>query len=286
MSWITAPGVYDIPEDDYHADPVQGGSLSSTGARRLLPPSCPAKYRWATDNPPQHRRVFDIGRAAHKLVLGEGADLVVIDAVNYRTAPARAAQETAYTEGHIPLLTQEYEMVTAMAGALRADPTAGALFSMDRGRPEQSLIWEDTRTGVMRRARIDWLPDPARPGRMLVGDYKTCRSAAPAAFSKSMYEYGYHQQGAWYLDGVIALGLAGEDAVFLFVAQEKTPPYLVQVYEVDALALRAARDLNAAALDVYAQCSAQGHWPGYSDEVERVGLPPWAERAYLEGLTT
>ncbi len=32
---ITVAGVYDIPADVYHADPVEGGSLSSTGARTL-----------------------------------------------------------------------------------------------------------------------------------------------------------------------------------------------------------------------------------------------------------
>jgi len=33
---IRRPGLYDLPEHIYHADPVPGGSLSSTGARRLL----------------------------------------------------------------------------------------------------------------------------------------------------------------------------------------------------------------------------------------------------------
>ena len=32
-------GVYDIPEDLYHRDPVPGGSLSCSGAKKLLPPS-------------------------------------------------------------------------------------------------------------------------------------------------------------------------------------------------------------------------------------------------------
>src|SRR5258708_26204894 len=38
-------GVYGIPADAYHADPIEGGSLSSSGARRLLPPGCPALFR-------------------------------------------------------------------------------------------------------------------------------------------------------------------------------------------------------------------------------------------------
>jgi len=37
---ITEPGVYALPADVYHADPVAGGSLSSSGAKKLL--ACPA----------------------------------------------------------------------------------------------------------------------------------------------------------------------------------------------------------------------------------------------------
>ena len=33
---ITKPGVYDLPEDDYHADPVPDWSLSASGAKLLL----------------------------------------------------------------------------------------------------------------------------------------------------------------------------------------------------------------------------------------------------------
>jgi hypothetical protein len=50
---ITEPGVYDIAEDHYHADPVPGGSLSNSGAKKLLPPSCPAKFAYEREHPPQ-----------------------------------------------------------------------------------------------------------------------------------------------------------------------------------------------------------------------------------------
>ena len=45
-------GVYDgMDEDAYHADPVPGGSLSASGAKLLLPPSCPALYHYRRDHP-------------------------------------------------------------------------------------------------------------------------------------------------------------------------------------------------------------------------------------------
>jgi hypothetical protein len=64
---ITGPGVYDqVPEHVYHADPIPGGSLSSSGARKLLAPSCPALFKHDQDNPQPHKKTFDIGTAAHK----------------------------------------------------------------------------------------------------------------------------------------------------------------------------------------------------------------------------
>ncbi|MBO0827768.1 MAG: hypothetical protein J2P24_08300 [Streptosporangiales bacterium] len=48
---ITEPGVYNLPAAVYHADPVPGGSLSQSGAKKLLPPSCPALYRYWADHP-------------------------------------------------------------------------------------------------------------------------------------------------------------------------------------------------------------------------------------------
>ena len=41
---IDKPGIYDLGEAAYHADPVEHGSLSASGAKYLLPPYVPADY--------------------------------------------------------------------------------------------------------------------------------------------------------------------------------------------------------------------------------------------------
>lgn len=279
---ITEPGVYDdLRAETYHADPVPGGSLSSTGARKLLPPSCPALYRHWADNRQPANPDFDFGHAAHLLVLGDGPPLVVVDADDWRTKAARAARDDAYEAGAVPLLAADHDRVQAMAAALRTHPVASALFRPEAGKPEQSLFWTDPVTGTWRRARLDWLPEPSA-GRTVLADYKTCRSAAPDHLQRAIHDYGYHQQAGFYLDGAVALDLAGPDAAFVFVFQEKTAPYLVTVAQVDALALQVGRYLNRQALDLYAECSRTGHWPGYSDDVELIPLPRWVEAQYRD----
>jgi hypothetical protein len=280
---VERPGVYDLPDHVYHADPVPVGSLSSSGARKLLPPSCPARFRWDQQHPPQPKRVFDIGHAAHKLVLGAGPDIVEVTAADWRTKAAQVDRDAIRAAGAVPLLTHEYVQVQGMADALSRHPVAAALFDPTAGSPEQSLFWVDDETGVWCRARLDWLPRP-RHGRLIVPDYKTCVSAEPGHIQRAVHNYGYHQQAAFYLDGVQALDLA-DTAAFVFVLQEKVPPYLVTVAQIDETAEQIGRELNRRAIDIYRRCAAADHWPSYSEDVALISLPTWAEARHNEELT-
>jgi len=276
---ITEPGVYDgVPVEDYHRDPVVGGSLSCSGAKKLLPPSCPAIFRFEQDNPPEPTETFDVGHAAHKLALGVGPEIVVIDAPDWRTVAARDQREAAHADGKVPLLRDTYAQVVAMADALRADPIASLLLG-DGGAAEQTLVWLDEPSGIMRRARLDWKP-AARTGRTIGVDYKTAKCASPDEFAKSAANYGYDMQAAWYLDGMRALGLAADDAAFVFIVQEKTAPYLVTVAQIDAPGLRIGRHLNRKAITTYARCAVDDCWPGYADDVALISLPYWYERKF------
>lgn len=276
---VTEPGVYDeMPESVYHGDPVPGGSLSSTGARKLLPPSCPALFRYEQDHPRAENRTFDFGHVAHKLVLGRGGDVAVLEFDNYRTKKAQDAKRDAYAQGRIPILEEEFEKAEEMAAAVRAHPFASTLFT--DGKPEQSVFAPDPLTGVMLRARFDWLKNGLTPnGKLLIADYKTAADAAPEAIAKSVRNYGYHQQDAWYTSVAHLLGLA-DDIEFVLVFQEKTAPYLVTVVVLDHAASFWGEVLNRYAIKLYRRCVESGRWPGYADDVVPVSLPPWAERDY------
>lgn len=281
---VEQPGVYsDIPNDVYHADPVSAGSLSSTGARKLLPPSCPALYKHWRDNGQDPKRDFDLGHAAHTLVLGDGPGIVEVEHDSWRTNAAKDAAADAREAGKVPLLTKDYAVVQEMAAALRAHPTAAALLRPEGGRPELSMFWVDQETRIWCRARTDWL-DVSRPGRLIVPDYKTCVSAAPDDLQRAIWDHGYHQQADWYLGGLRALGLASEDSQFVFIFQEKRAPYLVTVAQPDPTALRIGAHLNREARHLYRECVQSGRWPGYTDDVALISLPGWVEHRYAKEL--
>lgn len=278
MAEITQPGCYELTEAAYHADPVVGGSLSSTGARTLL--TCPARFAYDREHGRPDTAAFDFGRAAHTLVLGEGAPIVEIDAEDWRTKAAKEAAAEARDAGATPLLTKDAARVRAMADALRLHSVAGPLFDRP-GKAEQSFVARDPESGVMCRVRLDWMPDVDDDTRLICVDYKSTRDAHPAAFAKSMATFGYHQQAAFYLDALAWLQLDhGLDSQFVFVAQEKEPPYLVTVGYPLAGALEWGRVLNRKARDVYRECTETGHWPGYSDAIEPLDLPGWLDHQY------
>lgn len=273
---MSARVVETMPEQEYHAHPA----LSSSGARKLLPPSCPAIFRHEQIHGQPDRDVFDFGRAAHSLVLGAGADIAALPFDDWRKKAAKEAADEARANGQTPLLEKDAATVTAMADALRSHKIANALLDPSKGKPEQSIFWHDEQHDIDRRARLDWLPNPSS-SRLIVTDYKTTPSASPAAIGKHVANYGYHAQAAWYLDAVRAAGLS-DDAAFLFVFQEKQAPYLVTVVELDAEALAVGALINDTAMSVFAECTATGVWPGYTDDIELVSLPAWATRTAWE----
>ncbi len=273
---ITEPGVYDIPAEDYHADPVPGGSLSHSGAKKLLPPSCPALFDHERRNPPAPKEHLEFGTAVHTLVFGSGAKPVLVDAPNWQTRAAQGKRREIREGGEIPLLPHEMEKASEMATMVRRDPIAAGLLNPRAGSAEQSLFWQDQRTGIWRRARLDYLPNAAPDRRIIVPDYKTATALDDESVAKAIQEHGYHTQADWYLDGVRSLGLA-QDATFLFVFQLKSPPHLVRVVGVPESAMAIAAAKNRRAVEIYAECSRTGRWPGFGNGIDYIELPGWAE---------
>jgi hypothetical protein len=265
-------GVYDsVPSEVYHADPVPGGSLSSTGARKLAT-ECPAAFKHWLDNPEPTKKEFDFGTAAHKVVLGDGPELVLVDRDRWDTNEVKERIKKIRAAGNIPLKRRDLDRVHAMADALRLHPEAAELLEPGSGVAERTIIWNDR--GVWRRVRIDW----ARHDGTLV-DYKSCKSANPSKLTSHLFEYGYHQQQEYYRDGALEFGLTELVCPFKFIFQEKEPPYLVSVIELDSAACAIGKHLNEVALNTYALCRQNDAWPGYL-QTPLISPPAWLANQY------
>lgn len=278
---ITKPGIYpDLPAADYHA---QHDWLSWSMAKKLLPPSTPAHLKASLRNGEERKRHFDVGKVIHAVVLGEGDEFIVVqaldrqknpyDARDYETVSAQRHRDQIYADGQVPILRSELDAAQKMAESVAAHREAHALLT--NGTPEVSLFWIDDATGVKCRARLDWLPNPQPRRRLIVPDLKSASTAAPSEFAKAAARYAYYGQQRWYSDGIAACDL-DPDPAFVFVVVEKADPWPVIVGQI---ASSADLSLARAAVDrtrrLYRECVETDTWPAYPGGVVDIDLPAW-----------
>lgn len=277
----TEDGVYnDVPEELYHSD---RNSLSSSGARTVLW-SSPAAFHEEQTAPRKPKEAYDFGHLVHLLVLGKGGEIVVLDpAIHGLKADGKTSDSPTSTKmwkdavaavrerGATPVTPDAHAKAKRMADQVLIHPRARDLLS--QGDPEITGYWTDPETGV----RLRWRGDHLHWGRsrLIIVDYKSTKSAKPSNFHRSCSEYHYHQQEPWYIDGAIANDLC-DDPLFLFIAQEKEPPFLVSVHESHPDDVSRGRALNRKAINTYAECRQTGKWPGYGDGIHTIEHPSYA----------
>lgn len=279
LTSVTGPGFYaGVPDELYHAAMINaGGTPVRTWARSdlkkltregtpaaLAASQVPVDEGGARDD--KRKPELEIGKGVHRFVLGVGPDVRHIKADNWLSPRVRDARDELAAAGLLPLNTPEYSKARAVADAVLAHPEAAALLAT--GAAEISAYTVDEPTGLWIRCRPDWMTDTE------LVDYKTAESAAPSRFAKSAWEYGYYLQDPFYTDICRALDHPAER--FRFIVQEKTPPYLVAVYELDEDSVDLGRQHYREALDRLAWCVAADRWPGYPDTTQPLRLPSWA----------
>lgn len=277
-------GVHDIDEATYHGDPCPEPSLSSSIAKLLVNRS--AKHAWSAHprlNPNQqseHSQKFDLGSAFHTLFLRRGAEVVEIDADDWRTNAAKAARDAAREAGRIPMLKAQLGRTKAMVEAVQQQvcehPELALAFK--DGEPERTLVWREE-NGIWCRARLDWMPKhgPAFP------DLKTTEaSASPDQWGRGiLFNNDYDIQDAFYRRGLLALGLA-QDPYVLFVAAELDAPlHLIATHRCSPSAAAMADRMVQNAIDLWGWCLQNKRWPGYDNQTAHHDAPPWREERML-----
>lgn len=269
---IDKPGLYpDIPEDVYHADPVMGGSLSSTGAKTIYPPGGPARFDYQRRHGGKTSDAMDLGTTVHGLVLGAGPEIAVLDFPDRRTKAYKQAEEAALGLGCVPMLAKDYAAAKTIAKAVLDHDIAGGLFAPGEFDAEVSMFWRNEEFRIWCRGRLDAMA--LIDGRVVIGDLKSAADASAEGFTKAVDRYRYYMQEVHYRTGLaVLLGCDPGDIDFLFAVVETEPPYLVAVYDTERW-----RDLGTEccriAYEKYAGCSETGIWPGYDPYITSLDVP-------------
>ena len=278
-----------VPEALYHRGIVDGEpSLSHSGMKTLLGRT-PLHYRHEVDHPEDRveKRSFDLGSAAHAYILGSDAGIAEIRMGaptdehpygsgpaydSYRTKDAQTKRDRAYAEDLTPILARDVSRVQAMVQALRSHARAAELLEAGSGIPEVSGFARDPESGVLLRARFDWLRHDG-----IAVDYKSAgRTADPATFGRLAWDYGYFLQDPTYRH--VAALCDASISEFHFVIQETSPPFAVSVTHLGPATLELGRRRMREAITRFSECVAAGVWPGYPDASVEVDVPYWALR--------
>ena len=246
---------------DYHADPAV--SASHLHAVAKSPYHYWSRYLDLKRSAPEPTAAMRLGSLVHCAVLEPEELLQRYGVCGPRNTKAGKEQAERMAADGIEAVTQsDMALALSMAASVRVHPAAAALLA--HGKAEQSFWWDDATTGLRCKCRPDWYNGTT------VVDLKTTTDASPASFARSVATFRYHVQASHYL-----AGLHGAER-FVFIAVEKTAPYAVAVYELDAAAMAAGDELRQRDMRVIADCQATKEWPGYGDTGQALSLPSWA----------
>ena len=260
--------IHDLSNEDYHSLP----SISKSGLDLIH--RAPALYKYRRDNPQEQTAAMRWGTLVHTAILEPDTlteRVVVAPKFDRRTTQGKAdaAAFEIDNRGKDVITAEEMADLLATRDAVWMHPATSKALGMLR-EVETSIFWSDEVSDIDCRCRPDGIMSN---GTIL--DVKTTVDASPDSFAKSIANYRYHVQAAFYSDGFkAAFGEAPRG--FAFLALEKTAPFLCALYVLDAKAVLRGRSEYRADLEVLRRCRASGEWPGLPDQPVILDLPRWA----------
>lgn len=231
----------------------------------------PEKFKWAMEHPEPPTPSLLFGQAVHKLVLLPDEfdrEFAVLPTVDGRTKEGRAAKEQFLQESaDKTIITADMlNQAVDMRDALYKAPFVKRLLSGEREKP---YFWTDELTGEACKCRVDCITQVGE--KTVVVDYKSTADASCEAFMRDAVKYGYTLQAGMYLEGTKA------DS-FVFIAQEKEPPYSVNILEADAVFVQKGRDIFRELIGIYHHCKETNNWYGLLgpyNMINSLALPAW-----------
>ncbi len=247
-----------MPEGDYRERP----EVSQSQLKRFLKSPLHGKFEMDRPSKPP-TKAMQMGTCLHALVLEGKKAFVVAPEINSRTNAGKAelAAFQAENAGKIVLDAESADIISGMFDAVMAHPGARALIEASTER-ELSIFW-----GGM-KCRIDGITPIG------IYDLKTTVDASPEEFAKSCFTYGYHIQNCHYVAGAREAGSSCDD--FTFICVENSAPFAVALYSMDYESLAAGYHAYERCKKAYFDGVRTGIWPGFSNEIQTLRLPPWA----------
>lgn len=249
--------------------------ISSSDLKRMM--KSMAHWKYYHDNPEDSdTEALQFGRAYHKLMLEPDDfdnEFIVSPKFDRRTKEGKVAYEDFQkkADGKEVINEETYQKLLEMQVALYNTPFVKLLI---KGEHEKSFFWKDETTGIPCKCRPDSFGQIK--DQYICVDLKTTNDAETDKFMKDALKFGYDIQACHYCEGLEST--YKKPFKFIFIAQEKTAPYLVNVLEADNYFMASGRELRSKLLDEYKKALETDVWEGYMTEgtaVNKLSVPAW-----------
>lgn len=248
--------------------------ISSSDLKRMM--KSMATWKYYHDNPEDgDTDALQFGRAYHKLMLEPddfNNEFVVAPKFDRRTKEGKTAAEefAKKNQGKEVINEDTYQKLLEMQKALYDTPFVKLLI---KGEHEKSFFWED-KAGIPCKCRPDSFGQIK--GQYVCIDLKTTKDAETDHFMRDAIKLGYDIQAVHYCEGLE--NTYKKPFKFIFIAQEKTAPYLVNVLEADDLFMKSGRELRNSLLEQYKESLETGIYEGYMTKdggINSLSVPKW-----------
>lgn len=214
------------------------------------------------------------GRALHCLILEPeqfSSRYIIAADVDRRTTIGKSYCARLESSGLDIITSKEWSELNELKSNIMNHPLAK---NMITGAIKEEAIFGELE-GIKCRAKLDI----SNKGFLI--DLKTTTDASKDGFLKSVVNFSYHQQAAFYTD--LYKNAKGESLGFLFIAIERDTG-LVACYVLDDSLVEAgrARYKTGIAKYKYHQSNPEAY-KGYSDEVETLECPHWLAMKLANG---
>ena len=263
----------DIEASQYHADK---NIVGHSGLVKML--QSPAHFWHSCITPHEPTAALAFGTAVHAAVLEPNlfsSSFVAAPKFDRRTKQGKEdfEQWSSQNQGKTIITDDDLQAINgitaSIAGHKKAQEFLGNCVA------EKSFFWKDLETGIDCRIRPDALLLDDNGEIIGILDLKTTRDASSRAFARSIANFGYDLQAAFYQDAV-ALAI-GRSVPFYFLTVESTAPHGVALYKTGDRTLGIGRSKYRAALQMLQWCRDNNSWPSYQPfgDVEEIDVAHW-----------
>ena len=259
-----ARGMIEMPEDEYRDYPaVSQSELKTVEA---------LSYNHLINGVKKESKALADGRAYHTSILEPECfdDLyTVVPKIDRRSKTGREKYKELEKEAKDfgrQMISQEIK--NAIDCTLEVLKTKSYAHYLTDGIAERCFFRTCPDTGLELKGRLDYV----REHDDVIIDLKTTRCASENEFKRSILNYGYHIQAAFYMD--LYRAYTDRAPRYMILCVEKEPPYEMAIYELSPKFIIAGRNAYKRALKKYFHQKSSSD-KGYPDNLQKLEPADW-----------